>query len=184
MRTTIVITASVLAMATASLFAQAPAATAAAKLLPGTRAGVLSSIQGNAVTSTNGSLANSLVRLRDARFGRIIDTVMTDKSGMFAFRGVDPGSYVVEVMSPANNAVLASSPMLNVSTGEAVSALVKLPFRIPPFAGLLGNSSQTTASAVTQAAQAVTAAAVSNNTVAEIVAGTPATCVEYPKPCP
>ena len=174
MRTTLLLTVSALAMAT-SLYAQAPAAAAATKLLPGTRAGVLSSIQGNAVTSTNGSLANSLVRLRDARFGRIIDTVMTDKQGMFAFRGVDPGNYVVEVMSPANSAVLASSPVLNVSTGEAVSALVKLPFRIPPFAGLLGNTSQTTASAVSSAAQAVTAAAAASNTVAETLAGAPST---------
>ena len=174
MRTTIVITVSVLAMAT-SLYAQAPAAVAAAKLLPGTRAGLLSSIQGNAVTSTNGSLANTFVRLRDARFGHIVDTVMTDKSGMFAFRGVDPGSYVVEVMSPANNTVLASSPMLNVSSGEAVSALVKLPFRIPAFAGLLGNTSQTTAQAVSSAAQAVTAAAASSNTVAETLVGAEAT---------
>jgi hypothetical protein len=155
--------------------AQAPATAAVTKLLPGTRAGVLSSIQGNAVTSTNGALADTMVRLRDARYGRIVSTVMSDKQGAFAFRGLDPGNYVVEVMSPANNAVLASSPMLNVSTGEAISALVKLPFRIPPFAGLIGNSSQTTASAVSTAAQAVTAAATSSNTVAETLVGAAAT---------
>jgi hypothetical protein len=111
------------------------------------------------------------------------DTVTTDKQGMFAFKGVDPGNYVVEVMSPANNAVMASSQVLNVSTGEAISALVKLPFRIPPFAGLIGNSSQTTASAVSTAAQAVTAAAASSNTVAETLSGVPATCATWPK-CP
>jgi hypothetical protein len=64
---------------------------------------------------------------------------------------------------------------MNVGTGEAISALVKLPFRIPPFAGLIGNGSQSTASAVSSAAQAVTAAATSSNTVAETLAGTPAT---------
>src|SRR5471030_1933324 len=154
MKRTLLISLSALAIAATSVYAQAPAAAAATKLLPGTRAGVLSSIQGNAVSSTNGSLTNTLVRLRDARFGHIIDTVMTDKQGMFAFRGVDPGNYVVEVMSPANQAVLASSQVLNVSTGEAISAIVKLPFRIPPFAGLIGNGSQTTASAVSTAAQA------------------------------
>jgi hypothetical protein len=175
MKRTLLISLSALAIAATSVYAQAPAAAAATKLLPGTRAGVLSSIQGNAVSSTNGSLTNTLVRLRDARFGHIIDTVMTDKQGMFAFRGVDPGNYVVEVMSPANQAVLASSPVLNVSTGEAVSALVKLPFRIPPFAGLLGNAGQTTASAVTTAAQAVTAAAAASNTVAETLVGAAAT---------
>ncbi len=175
MKRTLLITVSALAIAATSLSAQSPAAAAASRLLHGTRAGVLASIQGNAVSSTNGSLTDTLVRLRDARFGRIIDTVMTDKQGMFVFRGVDPGNYVVEVMSPVNQAVLASSPVLNVSTGEAVSALVKLPFRIPPIAGLLGNTGQTTASAVSSAAQAVTAAAAASNTVAETLAGAPAT---------
>ena len=167
-----------------SALAQAPATSlAGSKLLPGTRASVLSSVQGNAVNSSNGALTNTVVRLRDARAGRIVSSVTTDRQGLFAFKGVDPGSYVVEVMSPANNAVLAASPVLNVSTGEAVSALVKLPFRIPPFAGLLGNSSPTTASAVSSAAQAVTAAAAASNTVAETLAGTPASCTDPKTPC-
>lgn len=183
MRRTLLITVGVLALAGSSSSAQAPGAAAASKLLPGTRASVLASVQGNAVTSSNRAMTDTLVRLRDARFGRVADTVMTDKQGMFAFRGVDPGSYVVEVMSPANNTVMAASPMLNVSTGEAVSVLVKMPFRIPPIAGLIGNSTQTTASAVSTAAQAVTAAAASSNTVAETLSGVPATCDAWPN-CP
>ncbi len=183
MRRTLLITLCAFALTASSAVAQSPAAAAASKLLPGTRSGVLSSIQGNAVSAQNGALPDTLVRLRDARMGRIVDTVTTDKQGMFAFKGVDPGNYVVEVMSPANNAVMASSQMLNVSTGEAISALVKLPFRIPPFAGLIGNSSQTTASAVSTAAQAVTAAAASSNTVAETLSGAPATCAKWPN-CP
>ena len=96
--------------------------------------------------------------------------------GILAYTsGFTTGNYVVEIMSPVNNAVVAASPVLNVSTGEAVSALVKLPFRIPPFAGLLGNTSQTTASAVSSAAQSVTAAAAASNTVAETLAGAAAT---------
>ncbi len=177
MRLTLLIAVSALCVSPLS-YAQtvAPAAAATKVLLPGTRGGVLASIQGNAVNSTNGSMANTIVRLRDARWGHIVDSVMTDKQGLFVFKSLDPGSYVVEVMSPANNAVLASSPVLNVSTGEAVSALVKLPFRIPAFAGLIGNASQTTASAVSTAAQAVTAAAAASNTVAQTIVGQPATC--------
>jgi Carboxypeptidase regulatory-like domain len=175
MRGTLLMAVGALTLLSTSPSAQTPATATVTKLLPGTRVGVLSSIQGNAVTSTNGALADTVVRLRDARYGRIVSTVMSDKQGAFAFRGLDPGNYVVEVMSPANNAVLASSPVLNVSTGEAISALVKLPFRIPPFAGLIGNASQTTASAVSTAAQAVTAAATSSNTVAETLVGVAAT---------
>ena len=126
-------------------------------MLPGTRPNVLTTIQGNALTSTNGALSNALVRLRDARIGRIVDTQLTDKSGLFAFKALDPGSYIVEVMSN-DQSILAASQMLNVNAGEAISAVVKLPFRIPPFAGLLGN---TTPSAV-----AVTAAAASAQVLA------------------
>ena len=166
---TLLIAVGVLSISAMS-FAQGAAGAAASKLLPGTRAGVLSSVQGNAMSGSNSALTDTIVRLRDVRYGRVLSTVTTDKQGMFVFRGVDPGNYVVEVMN-SNNTVLASSQMLSVSPGEAVSALVKLPFRIPPLAGLLGNSSQTTAQAVSTAAQAVTAAATSSNTVAESLAG-------------
>src|SRR5258707_15832757 len=62
------------------------------------RQGVPTIIQGNALDSTDGQLANTIVRLRDARFGRIVDTEITDKSGLFAFRNADPGTYIVEMM--------------------------------------------------------------------------------------
>ena len=102
-------------------------------------------------------------------------TAITDQSGAFRFAPVDPGSYVVEVMNPAQNAVMASSQVMNVGAGDVISALVKLPFRIPPIAGLLGNTTQTTTQAVTTAAQAVTAAAASSNTVGQALTGEPST---------
>jgi len=140
--------------------ARATAKGAATKLLPGTRPGVVTTIQGNALNATNGQLTNAVVRLRDARFGRIVDTQLTDKSGFFAFKVVDPGTYVVEVMANDSQTILAASQMLNVNAGEAVSAVVKLPFRIPPFAGLMGSASTPTAAAVTTEAAASGIAAV------------------------
>ncbi len=112
----------------------------ATRLLPGSRDKGLTTIQGNALTSTNGPLTDTVVRLRDARNGRIIDSQVTDTSGLFAFRGVEPGSYVVEVMAQDQSTVLTASQILNVNAGDAISAVVKLPFRIPPFAGILGSS--------------------------------------------
>ena len=50
--------------------------------------------------------------------------------------------------------VLAASQILNVGPGEAVSAVVKLPFKIPPFAGILGNSTPSAFAVTTQAASA------------------------------
>jgi len=176
MRQLVLVTIGVLALSTAS-FAQTPvvvAKGAGSKLLPGTRSGVLSTIEGKAVNAVNNPLAETPVRLRDARFGRIVDSAVTDKQGAFIFRGVDPGTYVVEVMDAGNNTVVAASPLLNISSGEALSTLVKVPFKVPTVAGLLGTSPSTGA-ALTTAAQAVIAAASASNTVAQSLAGAPAT---------
>jgi len=168
MRQSLLITATMLTLATTS-FAQNNAAGATApKLLPGTRVNVLSTIEGHATTASNLPLQDTLVRLRDARFGRIVETQKTDKQGAFTFRNVDPGTYVVEIVNPGNSTVLASSQILYVSTGDSMSALVKL-----PYAAVLG--SQSTASVVSSAAQAVLAAAAASNTIAETLAGAPAT---------
>ena len=137
------------------------------RMLPGTRADVFATIQGNALTSTNGALLNAFVRLRDARMGRIIETQVTDNSGLFAFRSVDPGSYIVEIVGEDRTSVLAASQVLNADAGEAVSAVVKLPFRIPPFAGILGNS--------TPSATAVASQAAASGVMATRISGT-ATC--------
>jgi hypothetical protein len=116
-------------------------------------------IQGNALNSTNGQLPNMMVRLRDARFGRIVGSQVTDQSGLFIFKGIEPGSYIVEMMGN-DQAVLAASQVLNINGGEAASAVVKLPFRIPPFAGVLGNATPTTAAVITTEAAASSVLAV------------------------
>jgi hypothetical protein len=136
----------------------------APKLLPGTRSSVLSSIQGNAVTSSNAQLGNAAVRLRDVRFGRIVDTQVTDKTGGFTFKAVDPGNYIVEVLGP-DRTVLAATQVLSVNAGQALSTVVKLPFKIPPFAGILGNS--------TPSAAIVTAEAAASGVLATTTAGDP-----------
>jgi hypothetical protein len=127
---------------------------AAPKILPGTRPNVFGAIQGNALNSTNGALINVTVRLRDARLGQILETQGTDQSGLFAFRTVDPGSYIVEIMGQDQYSVLGASQILNVGPGEAVSAVVKLPFKVPPFAGILGNTTPSAAAVTSQAASA------------------------------
>src|SRR5947207_731117 len=68
---------------------QRPAAPA---LLRGTDSSAFTTIQGNALTATDEKLADSLVRLREVRFGRIVDSQVTDHAGLFGFRDVDPGS--------------------------------------------------------------------------------------------
>jgi hypothetical protein len=147
------------AISVSELSAQAPATNAARvaarkaiqrgptpSVLPGTQESAFSVIQGNALSSSNGPLVNRIVRLRDARLGRILDSQVTDGSGLFAFRPVDPGNYVVELMSN-DQTVMAASQVLSVNAGEAVSAVVRLPFRIPA-----GASIPTAAATVTSVA--------------------------------
>ena len=124
----------------------------APRVLGTARTVALTTIQGNALTSTNGVLPNVVVRLRDARAGRIRDTQTTDRAGLFAFHSVEPGTYVVEIVGN-DQTILAASQMLNVDAGNSVSAIVKLPFRVPPFGGLLGHTVQS-ALAVSAAAGA------------------------------
>ena len=140
----------------------------ATRLLTGARASALGTIQGNALNSTNGQLGSSPVRLRDARLGRIVETQLTDKAGTFSFKAVDPGSYIVEIMGD-DRTVLAASQLINVNGSQTVSAIVKLPFRIPPFAGLLGNS--------IPSAAAITAEAAASGVLATATAGAPVSAI-------
>jgi hypothetical protein len=133
-------------------------------LLRGTRPNVLATIQGNALNSANGALVNNVVRLRDARAGRIVDTQTTDRSGLFTFRSLDPGSYIVEIVAH-DQAILSASQILSVEAGAAVSAVVKLPFHISPLAGLVGHT--------VPSAAAVSSAAASSGVMAVKVAGEP-----------
>lgn len=156
-------TVSLAAASTLSLAAQQPVATATATravrstitnaALAKAKANALAVIQGNALNSTNGRMSNAIVRLRDARFGRIVGTQITDKSGLFAFKAIDPGSYIVELMS-SRQSILAASQLLNVNGGESVLAVVKMPFDISPLAGPMGIAGTPSATAVaTQAAE-------------------------------
>lgn len=143
-----------------------PRSAAAPTLLPGTRANVFTTIQGNALDSTNGVLPNAVVRLRDARYGRIVGSQITDRSGLFSFGPLDPGTYVVELLATDQVTVLAASQMLDVGAGEAVSAVVKLPFRIAALSGILGHS--------TAQAAAIVMAAAATGVLATTVTGEPA----------
>ena len=99
----------------------APGATA----LPGTPESAFAVIQGNVLDSTSSVMPGALVRLRDARLGRIVNTQLTDRAGLFQFRGVDPGSYIVELL--AKDTVLAACQLISVNAGEAISADAKQP---------------------------------------------------------
>ena len=71
---------------------------------------------------------------------------------MFEFKGLEPGSYIVEIVAN-DQSILAASQLLTINAGEAVAAVVKLPFHVPPFAQLMGTTTtQSAAALVLQAA--------------------------------
>jgi hypothetical protein len=121
------------------------------RVLGGTGEKAFATIQGGALSATSAAQPDSPVRLRDARLGRIVETQRTDRSGLFAFRAVDPGSYVVELLSN-DQRVLAASQVLHVNAGETITAVVRLPFRDAPLKGLLGHSTPQIATIVSAAA--------------------------------
>jgi len=121
-------------------------------------------IQGNALSSSNMPLRDAAIRLRDARTGRIVQAGRTDQAGLFVFRGVDPGTYIVELLG-ADQTVVAASELLEANAGDTISAIVKLPFKMKPYAGILGHT--------TMSAILVTATAAATGVLAAQVAGEP-----------
>jgi hypothetical protein len=128
-----------------------PVAKSVAPRVAGARSDALTSIQGSALDAGNDPMPGTLMRLRDARVGRVIETRLTDESGVFAFKVADPGSYIVELLG-RDRTPLATSQILTVNAGDTVWAIVKLPSRVTPFAGLLsGSIAPAAAMVVTQA---------------------------------
>ena len=90
-------------------------------------------------------------RLRDARFGRIVDTQVIDATGAFAFEQVDPGVYIVEIVR--GEQILAASDIISTNAGELITAGVRIPSG-PPLAGVLGSSTSSAAVVAAEAAAA------------------------------
>jgi hypothetical protein len=141
--------------------APATAVNTARQELHGTHSQAFSTIRGSVLNVDGSAIPDSVVRLRDARSGRIAASTVTDKAGSFTFRTIDPGSYIVEVLGADHN-VVAASQILNVNAGETASTVVKLPFRTRPYSGVLGHT-------VTAAILVTTAAATSGILATQIV---------------
>jgi nucleoid-associated protein YgaU len=94
--------------------------------------------------------ASRTVQLRDAQSGRVVATNTSDKAGAFTFSGVQPGTYIVEVLG-ANQSVLAASSVLTVQAGQTLSVVLGLPIAA---GGILGGTAGTAAMIAAGAAAA------------------------------
>jgi hypothetical protein len=110
------------------------------RLLPGTLSDAFARIGGCALDSVGALLRDATIRLRDARLGRSMEILRTDRDGHLSFRPVDPGSYVVEVVTENQTAVLAASQVINIEGGQVASVTIKLPFEASGLAYMFGNS--------------------------------------------
>jgi hypothetical protein len=119
-------------------------------VLPGTKASAFTTIQGSALSSSSTALPNRDVRLRDARVGRIVRSLRTDEYGLFVFRTVDPGSYIVELLDK-DETVLAASALIHVNAGDVGAAVVREPTPLKSLESVVGFANPL-ASAVTAAA--------------------------------
>lgn len=126
---------------TAVRAARVPVRGVPTRVLPGTSDAAFATIQGNSLTATNGPLPNAIVRLRDVRYGRMVESQITDHAGLFAFSRVDPGNYIVELLE-AEQRVVATSDLVSVNAGDSASTLVRLPLRLSATGRLGAASSQ------------------------------------------
>jgi hypothetical protein len=104
---------------------------------PGTAQTAFGIIHISALSANNSPLPRWIVRLRDARFGRLAATNLTDQEGTFTFRDVDPGSYIIELIG-GDQTVRATSALLAVNAGGSVYAVVRLPTERGAIAALFG----------------------------------------------
>jgi hypothetical protein len=117
---------------------QASSAAVRAATKAALRASTLATIKGNALSSVNAALPNTLVRLRDVKFGRIVGSSLTDHLGSYAFKGLEPGNYIVEIVS-TDQTSLAATNLISANAGETVNSVVRLPFKATMLANILGG---------------------------------------------
>jgi hypothetical protein len=93
-------------------------------------------------------LAHARLQLRDLKTGAILQRTTTNSEGAFVFKGVDPGTYIVEVTNN-DGSVIALSDATTVANGEIVRVAVHLTTRVRSFSWWLGSI---TSAALAQAA--------------------------------
>src|SRR5260370_163489 len=89
--------------------AQAPAATGA--------------INGVAQSSAGQTLSNYTVQLRNLQTGQLSGVTTSNAAGSFSFAGLNPASYVVEVVNQAG-VIVGSSAAIPVAAGATVAVTV------------------------------------------------------------
>lgn len=81
------------------------------------------SLHGVAQGADRAPLRNYTVRVRSVADGQIAATTTSSQAGDFAFAGLQPGNYVVEVVDAAGK-IVGLSPTLGVAAGASLSVTI------------------------------------------------------------
>ena len=109
------------------IIALATAGVPSAALAASQSAGVQSSAVAGTVRRANMRVvANANVQIRNVESGEISGRTTTDDAGAFAFAGLAPGNYVVEVVDAAGKVLGIGTPF-SLTAGATASASVILP---------------------------------------------------------
>jgi hypothetical protein len=119
------------------------------------RAGA-TSVLGAAWQADNTPIPYARLRLRNTLTGRVAAHAVANESGRFSFDNVEPGSYLIELVSEGGK-ILAVSHAFTIAPGETLATFVRLGTRAPWFTGFFSNAAAAVASSA--AAAGVTALA-------------------------
>jgi hypothetical protein len=115
---------------TAAKAAADATATRPAPGAPRPAAGPNSSIIGNAWNADSSPLKGATLRLRNIVTGKIEAVSKANDGGEFTFGNVEPGSYVVELVSDAGR-LQAIGHTFTIAPGETVATFVRLTPKVP-----------------------------------------------------
>jgi hypothetical protein len=104
-------------------------------------------VLGSAWKSDSQPYPKARIRLRSVETGRGTARTVSDREGTFRFDRVDPGAYVVELLS-SEDKVLAVGDLFGLAAGGQATTIVRLSSKAPWVAGFFGNAA---AAAITAA---------------------------------
>ncbi len=116
------------------------------------------SIAGTAWQGETTPYPQARIRLRNVQNGRGVAKTDSDSTGRFRFFQVEPGAYVVELLSEQDK-VLAVGDLFGVVAGAEATTLVRLNSKTTWFGGFFGNA----AAAAISAASTLGVTAVGSN---------------------
>ena len=135
-----------------------PTAQAPARPQPAASPATAGSVVGSAWKGDSQPYPQARIRLRSVETGRGVARTVGNADGRFRFDRVEPGPYVVELLS-ADDKVLAIGDLFGVTAGGQATTLVRLSSKSPWVAGFFGNA----AAAAIAAASTLGVTAVGSN---------------------